>query len=766
MTYAEFLAGKHIRAHAVGFEPGALADGLYPYQADVVRWACRLGRAAVFADCGMGKTAIQLAWADQVATHTDRPVLVLSPLAVAYQTQREGARFGLDVALERAGESGRIVACNYERLAHINPSDYAGVVLDESGILKQYAGKVKRALCEAFAATPYRLCCTATPAPNDHQELGNHSEFLSIMPSNEMLSRWFVNEYTAGAYRLKRHAESDFWAWVASWAVGFSHPRDLGDDRPGFDLPPLVERLHVVDCPGDPADGWLFDVPDKINATTMHKALRLSARARAAAVAGLVRDMPDERWLIWCYSNYDADAVCRELPEAVEVRGSHAADVKERALRNFADGAVQVLVTKPGIAGLGMNFQACARIAFLGLTFSYESFYQAVRRCWRYGQTRQVEAHVVIGAAEDALWSTIRRKREADELLRRALTSELRNVHTLMRGRGLQMDVERQVGRGASWELRLGDCVEELRGVPDGEVDLSVFSPPFSSLYIYSDSARDMGNSADDAEFFEHFGYAIAELLRVTRPGRLACVHCKQLVYYRGDRGTAGLRDFRGEIIRRFTGAGWDYHSEVTIWTDPVTEMQRTKAHGLLHKQVCTDSTFSRQGLADYLVMFRRWAKTAEEIESVSPVAREAGKRFRPAEYVGQDRPRDALPALDGSIQVWQRYASPVWFDINRMRVLNVEAARGEKDERHLCPLQLDVIARAIDLWSNPGDLVLSPFAGIGSEGYEAVRMGRRFLGIELKDSYFRTACNNLRRAEREANQPSLFDEEAAHATE
>lgn len=303
---------------------------------------------------------------------------------------------------------------------------------------------------------------------------------------------------------------------------------------------------------------------------------------------------------------------------------------------------------------------------------------------------------------------------------------------------------------GKNWAMYQGDCVEVTKGMPPASVDFSIFSPPFSNLYCYSDSERDAGNCAGDDEFFIHFDFLIPELLRVTRPGRLCAVHCKQLVNYKGRDGAAGLRDFRGEIIRHFSEAGWQYHSEVCIWKDPVVEQRRTHAHGLLYKQLRADSSVSRQGLPDYLVVFRKWPKSDEEEEQIVPVTHTK---------VGGDFPMVTdNQHLHPYPKQWQRYASPVWFDIDQTDVLNVERARDDKDSKHICPLQLGVIERAVQLWSNPGEVVFSPFAGIGSEPYVALREGRKGLGIELKETYFSDACKNLRDMERSKTQTTLWD--------
>lgn len=273
---------------------------------------------------------------------------------------------------------------------------------------------------------------------------------------------------------------------------------------------------------------------------------------------------------------------------------------------------------------------------------------------------------------------------------------------------------------GEDWTIYNGDCVEVIPQLPDNSVDMAIYSPPFSNLYIYSESERDMGNCKDDAEFLEHYRFLVEHIYRTLKPGRLCLVHCKDLVNYKGRDGMAGLRDFPGELIKVHQDVGFAYHSRVSIWKDPVIEMQRTKAHGLLYKQLRQDSTFSRQGMAEYLLGFRKWANEGEEVEPVTHTKE------------------------DFDLDQWQKWASPIWMDIRQTNVLNVKMAREDGDEKHICPLQLDVIHRAVLLWSNPGDVVLSPFAGIGSEGYESLKLGRKFVGVELKESYFKQACANL----------------------
>lgn len=329
----------------------------------------------------------------------------------------------------------RIYITNYERLAKFDPRIFGGVILDESGILKSFTGATTRALMDAFEATPWKLACSATPAPNDHMELGQHCQFLGIMPSNEMLSRWFIADQTnMGRYRIKAPAVRPFWEWVASWARCVSKPSDLGYSDEGFDLPPLNLKRHIVAADrslqaGEEKDGQarLFRIPDT-SATSIHREKRMTTDARADVVAALVAAEPDESWLIWCDTDYEADALTGRIPGAVEVRGSMSPEVKEERLVAFATGRARILVTKPSIAGMGLNLQHCARMAFVGLSFSYESFYQAIRRCWRFGQLRPVDVHVACADTEESIWQVVSRKAGDHDAMKVQMTAAMKRT--------------------------------------------------------------------------------------------------------------------------------------------------------------------------------------------------------------------------------------------------------------------------------------------------------------------------------------------------
>lgn len=738
MDYATFIESKRPTVTPTGLATvPALHPKLFPFQRDIVAWALRLGRAAIFAECGLGKTFMQLEW----ARHVPGRVLVVAPLAVSAQTVEEGLAFGVAVNYARSQSevAPGITITNYEMIEEFDASKFTGVVLDESSILKNYTGATKRKLLQMFAKTPYRLACTATPAPNDHLELGNHAEFLGVMPSNEMISRWFINDtMSAGSYRLKGHARRDFWDWVASWAVCVGAPSDIGHSDDGFVLPPLNIERHMlrVDHGARGDKGGEMFAGGGISATGLWREKRATMHERAKIVADIVATKPGAPWTVWCDTNDEADAIMALLPEAVEVRGSHTMERKLEALQGFAKGAHRIMVTKADIAGLGLNWQHCADVVFAGLTYSFEAFYQALRRSWRFRQTKPVTAHVVFADSEGNVIGTIKEKQQAHDDMRAEMKEAMRR-----NGVGVTKDnalkaVEEDLATGTGFALHLGDSCQTIQRVESASVDFSVYSPPFANLYIYSDSIADMGNSADHDEFFKHYSYLIRELHRVTKPGRLSAVHCKDLPLYKNRDGAAGLIDFPGQIIAEHEKAGWTFHSRVTIWKDPVIEMQRTKNHGLLHKNFTERAEACRQGMADYLIVFRKWADDMPDGQ--------VKQRRKFGDYVGESAPLGERDERGYSIAVWQRYASPVWFDIQQTDVLNIQAARDNQDEKHICPLQLGVIRRAIDLWTNPGDTVLSPFAGIGSEGYVALDMGRKFVGVELKRSYWEQARRNL----------------------
>jgi superfamily II DNA or RNA helicase len=449
-AYLDFIAGKGTAAQSSGFRPETLPSRLFSHQRTAVEFALDKGRAALFLDTGLGKSGCEAVFADECAIETRKPSLILTPLAVARQMQRECEAFGVDAAVIREdadmhGAPGVVIA-NYERLGKLDVSRFGAVVLDESSILKSFTGSTKRALVEAFRGTPYRLAATATPAPNDHMEIGQHAEFLGVMGSMEMLCRWFINDTTTASqnWRLKGHAVEDFWSWVASWARAASMPSDLGGDDTGFILPPLKTELHV--CGVDLLDGAgdaLFRVPSG-SATDMHAEKQrtfLERVTRATDIASEHRGYV----IVWCERDDESAALTEAIKGAVEVKGSMPIDAKEAALDSFASGHAAVLVTKPKLAGFGLNLQHCHCQVFASLSHSYERYYQAIRRSWRFGQTEEVTAHIVIAETEEGIWRNVQRKAADHDRMKFAMTKAMTGAQ---RARG-----RRKYGRAPAVDL-------------------------------------------------------------------------------------------------------------------------------------------------------------------------------------------------------------------------------------------------------------------------------------------------------------------------
>ncbi|RLA58480.1 MAG: helicase [Epsilonproteobacteria bacterium] len=717
--YESVIQKKTIEDNPSGFRCDELHPVLFDFQAVLVRWALSRGRAAIFADTGLGKTFMQVEWAKRVCEHTGGNVLIVAPLCVAQQTVNEAKKIAGFVHYCRSSAQANrgINITNYEMLDHFDLSQFDGVVLDESSILKSHTGKTRTALIEQCQAVPYRLSCTATPSPNDFMELGNQAEFLGVMSRTEMLAMFFTHDGgETSKWRLKGWGKTRFWEWMSQWAAVIRKPSDLGFDDSRYDLPPLNINEHVI-ADDFREEGQLFTTI-ALTLSERRRAQRQSIDERVAAVAEIVNNS-DEQWIVWCHLNDESTALAKAIPDAVDVKGSDSIDKKEQRIMDFTEGRQRVLVSKPSITGYGMNWQHCHKQAFVGLSDSFEQFYQAVRRCWRFGQELPVDVEVFTAESEGQVLANIKRK----ELLHHEMSDQMvDHMKELMQEKitqtGREVAVyERDYAEGDGWQLHQADCVHLASEMETESIDYTLFSPPFASLYTYSNSDYDMGNCKSDDDFYKQFKYLVDEMFRITKPGRLLSFHCMNLPTSKQNHGYIGIRDFRGLLIKLFQDAGWIFHSEVCIWKDPVVAMQRTKALGLLWKQVRKDAAMSRQGIPDYLVTMRK-----------------PGLNPNPVTHS-----EDNLP-----VALWQKYASPVWMDINPSRTLNKMPARDDNDERHICPLQLDVIERALHLWTNPDDLVFSPFTGIGSEGYCALQMNRRFIGAELKPSYFQIAKENL----------------------
>jgi len=711
MQYKEFLKQKEKGFISSGFDvnDNELNINLFDFQKHIIKIALKKGRFSIFADCGLGKTLMQLSWSECVYNKTNKKVLILAPLAVVNQTKNEAIKFNISL------DSFDIY--NFEQLKNINVDNYSGVVLDESSILKGRDGKLSRLIIDSFLKTPYKLCCTATPSPNDHMELGQHSEFVGSMSYLEMLAMFFVHDGgETSKWRLRKHAQDDFWNFVCTWSISLDNPKSLGFNGDGYNLPEIEYIEHII--PVENNTNTLFgDVA--VSATDLHKDLKRSFNKRIEKTIDLVNNS-DEQFIIWTLKNDEANELKKVINDSVNVQGSDKPEFKSKHLNGFADKEFKALITKTSIASFGMNYQNCSNMIFTSYDFKFEAFYQAVRRCYRFGQVNKVKVHLLVPESQINVRKTILEK----ENKHKTMIKEMSNYSskTDYKLNKSNVNINNKEIKTDNYHIFNGDCVEESKKIEDNKADLVVFSPPFAELYVYSDKPQDMGNVKNYLEFEQHFQYLIPEIKRILKPGRIAAIHCMDLPIQKGKEGFIGLRDFSGMLIKWFTDNGFIYHAKTTLWKNPVTEMQRTKALGLLHKTIKKDSSMSRVGIPDYVLFFRN------DGENETPITHQDKDESLP----------NYLP-----VDLWQKYASPVWMDVDYRRTLQYRSARDGNDEKHICPLQLDTIERIIHLYSNENETIFSPFGGIGSEGFQAIKMNRKSISIELKESYFKLNAKN-----------------------
>jgi DNA modification methylase len=746
--YQEFISTKRHKVidSGIAVDRSLIHPMLFEWQKDIVLWACRKGSCAVFLDTGLGKTFIQLEWARLMGGNT----LIIAPLSVARQTVREAKKIGLDIQYVR-GQSeitGIISITNYEMAGEFDYTKFGAVVLDESSILKSIGGKTRQKLTELCSDVKYRLCCTATPAPNDYIELGNHTEFLGICKQSEMLAMFFVNankEHTivfenvayrrkgsnknGTEWRLKHHAEQPFFKWLSSWAITMTKPSDLGYDDNGFILPELTVTPVYVHSEYKPSDQLFF---------THLRGIGDRAQVRKSTLDGKLEKLNEivssdnGQWIVWCGLDSESKEAS-SLPDAVEVEGSDTLEYKVDSLEQFQDGKIRVLVTKPKIAGFGMNFQNAHNMVFLGINDSWETFYQCIRREWRYGQTQPVNVYIIMHDAEAEIYQNILRKDAMAKRLKVKLIEQIQVYEKEELGikMDLKVDYKEDTVKHDGWVAMLGDSCRRLKEIPDNSIDLSVYSPPFADLFTYSSSDYDLGNSNGWNEFFAHYSYIIREVLRVTKPGRLTCVHTSDIPAMMTRDGYMGMRDFPGEVIRAYEKEGWVFTGRAFVQKNPQAQAIRVKAKGLAFGQLRRDSADSRPALIDQILIIK---KPGENAVPVKPV--DNGE-------------------LDN--ETWIEWANGIWLGISETETLQFGGARGADDEKHICPLQLGTIERCIKLYSNPGEMVLTPFGGIGSEAYMALKLGRKATLIELKPEYFNVAVSNMRKAETLAKSTDMF---------
>ena len=769
--YEQFLKSKQHRV--IDYGKSIAIDDIHPklfdWQKVITKWAVRKGRCAIFLDTGLGKTFCQLEWARLIGENT----LIIAPLSVARQTVREAKKIDLDVTYIRSNAEiqgdNKLWITNYEMCDELDYSKFGAVVLDESSILKSIGGKTRKVLTDLCKEVPYKLCCTATPAPNDYIELGNHTEFLGICKMQEMLAQFFINankEHTitygdqmyrrkgsnknGTEWRLKHHAEQPFFKWLASWAITMVKPSDLGYDDNGFILPKLNITPIYTHTDYVPTDQLFFTglhgianraevrrdtIESKLE--ELKKIVSLPSIREDERLAGITEEsskISGNQWIIFCGLEDEQKSIADFLGNrCISVYGSLSADEKEKRIESWINGEVEILLSKPKICGFGLNLQQAHNMIFFGLNDSWETWYQSIRREWRYGQKKEVNVYAIMHEAEQEIYQNIMRKDAMARRLRESLIAHIRDYEAeeLGMSKKLVQDYKEDITKGNNYTLMLGDSCKRLAEIPDNSIDVSVYSPPFSDLFTYSASEHDLGNSNGSKEFFEHYSFIIREVLRVTKEGRLTCVHTSDIPAMQQRDGYIGLKEFPGDVIRAYEKEGWIFVGRAYVQKNPQSQAIRIHSKALAFGQLRKDSTDIRPALIDQVIFFR---KLGDNLVPVTPV--ENGE-------------------MDN--EMWIEWAHGIWIGISETDTLQVGKARGTEDEKHICPLQLQTIERCIKLYSNPNETVLDPFNGIGSTGYEALKYGRKYIGIELKPEYYEVAKINLKTAEELSTKKDLF---------
>lgn len=757
--------------------PLLLPEWLFDYQAWTVELAWDRQRFAVFADTGLGKTAMQLEWARQVTAQHHGRTLIVAPLNVVSQTLAEAERFyGDDLyvydARDRAAlqdwlaESplgGQVAITNYEKLDAIDKAlPVHAVVLDESSILKQSMGVRRTALMTAFKGVRWKLCCSATPAPNERIEYAEHAYFLDVVRSTrEFLASFFVNR--DGEWKLKRHGLDAFYRHLASWSVFMRDPAAYGFDDHNADRPPLEVSFPTVDLTdeqiaigrewesGDPS---LFGVTvGGITSRTKvmqiahgfilddGKVARRFESNKPAWIADVAnREHGDEQVIVWVTFDEEGDRLADLIPGSLHLSGKTSRARRDEALERFRAGEREprVLILKPSMFGFGLNLQTCAVQIFSTITDSFERYYQCIRRSWRYGQQNAVRVYVPLTAMDEAISQNVLSKEAtflADAakqeaayvaMLRPADTTERRTFVT-------EPSVELDRAEGNAWTMIHGDSIAHMDTLPDDHFELAVFSPPFSNLFTYSSAAGDMGNTKQDREYRLQWQFFAERLERVMKPGRVVAIHCADIIRFAGQWGHRHTYDYPSDVRAGMEDAGFLYCARIAIDKNPQIQATRTKDQNLLFVTLKRDALDSHPQASECVLVFRK-----------------------------RGEPETPVKALDVNNQEWIMWAHHVWYGIRETDVLNAALEKEHEDDRHICPLQLSLIERCVRLWSNAGETIFSPFAGIGSEGWEALGWDRHFYGVELNRAYYDTAVRFLTERESATDARLPFEEASA----
>lgn len=798
MEYSKFLEGKRLVVEPSGFhvENDSLNPLLWDYQKDITRFAVRAGKFLLLQDCGLGKTPEQLEWAYHVSNYTNKPVLIIAPLGVTTQTVRESEKFNRHVKYIRLKSEidDQSAITNYEMLkSFVNTAEwYGGIIFDESSIFKGLGNKTYRLAKELVSKIPFRLSCSATPSPNDYDELLRQAEILGVMPEKEAKAMFFVQAGESNKWRLSKWADKGpFWDWCSGWMIAMRKPSDLGYSDEHFVR--ADNRLHEIVVRGKE-----FNRQNQMALPGLHmpartlterrRARKVTTEDRVGEIAKLInnpdemrRYIPDyepgEPIVIWRKFLAEADEVVKQMPSFVDIRGSLKRSQKEDYIIQFSDGEINHIVTDPSMFGHGMNWQHARIQFFLGLSDSYEEYYQAMRRLWRNGQLRDVHTFWVYADTEGNVIKNIERKQKQHEKLYDRIVKRMARHydasildHQVIRDE-MEYEVDNFTGNG--YTVYKGDSAEMLENVASDSVHLTVTSTPFAGLnFAYSNSTRDVGNSKDGRELTDHLSFIMRQVYRVTMPGRLCCIELMAEPLFKWRNGHTGRIDFRGDVIRMMQDLGWIWHSEVVVAKDPQLKAGRTHDSGLTQASVHKDMTRAAPVIDAYVLMFKKPGENPAPVPALDskmygqngwiPMYPEDGERSwveLAHGYWMYDDPEAYLPI-----------PNDVWTDIKESGVLKWDEnnngefkqvhtlGRSEDDERHLAPMQLESVRRLILMYSNPGETVLDPFSGQGTTGFVAIEQGREYVGCELKPSYWELSKRVLSYAVRKSNEVTLLD--------
>lgn len=821
MTYTDFLAAKAQVAHAGGFTPTVMPDHLFPYQQHLVEWAVHQGRGAIFADCGLGKTLMQLETLRLTLAGRGRALIVL-PLGVRQEFTHDAAMLGIPVQFIRRTDEitgDGIYLTNYEsvRDGRLDPNEFTAASLDEASVLRSYGSKTYQEFLTLFDQVQYRFVATATPSPNRYKELIHYAGFLGVMDTGQALTRFFQRDSTkANNLTLYPHKRDEFFLWLSTWAVFVQRPSDLGFEDDGYILPDLDVRWHEI--PVDHMATVEYDRDGQghlirggvLGVTQAAREKRDTMASRIAKMAQLVAEAAEDHFILWHDLEDERRAIKRALPDAVEVYGSLDLDIREQRVIDFSQGRSRLLATKPELSGSGCNFQRhCHRAIFVGVGFRFNDFIQAIHRLHRFLQTEQVRIDIIYAESEREVVRTLRRKwAQHDELA--ATMSELIRTHGLNQlsiTDELQrsIGVARQEAAGDGWLAALNDCVPETMAMDTDSVDLVVTSIPFSNHYEYTPSYNDFGHTDNNAHFWAQMDFLTPQLLRALKPGRIYACHVKDRILF-GNVTGAGIptvSPFHAEAIFHGVKHGFDYVGMITVVTDVVRENNQTYRLGWT--EMSKDGTKMGVGSPEYILLFHKPQSDRTKGYADTPVTHDKSLYSRARWQVDAhafwrssgDRhltPDDllALPIddrsrlfteqtlrevydyvehvavgeqLDGKGALPATFMSlapgswhpDVWHDVNRMRTLNTEQSQ-KAQTMHVCPLQFDVVDRLIERFSNPGELVYDPFGGLSTVALRALKLGRRGRTTELNPDYWRDGVAYLRAEERAQNIPTLFD--------